>query len=330
MIENDKGEEFFGSEAEKAAYKTMGIIEKIRVGHEGYEAAIQGIKERIKESVYSREPSNCMLLGEGGMGKTSVADMFMSMMKKEVITENDMEISTVPAFYTSFKSARSLDALTSDILEQLGDPHPMAGKVGGKASRVLKLLKQCRTVIVFIDELHDLKNLGKRESREREQFIKWIKEICNECGPLICLMGINSCDDIFDGNDEMGRRFKHKFYLRSLGPGIEGDPGHLQSFLEDVCGEIIARTSVKSFPSTDNYLNVLRVYAATAGSPDFIMTLIKNAVLRTLLNGRADVEVEDFAEVWRSGCLDSTSIVKSNPFLSTQAQIAAEIRRKNV
>lgn len=329
MIENKKAVEFFENEAERKAYEAIGIIEKIRVGHKGFDDAINGIKERIKESVYSREPSNCMLLGEGGMGKTSVANMLMALMKKEVVIENDMEISTVPAFYTSFKSARNLNALTADILMQLGDPYPMAGKLGDKASRVIKLLKQCRTIIVFIDELHDLKNLSKRDSKERGQFIKWIKEICNECGPLICLMGINSCEDIFDGNDEMNRRFKHKYFLRPLGPGIDGDPGELKAFLEDVCGEIVNRTPVKSLPPVGVYLNVLRVYVATGGSPDFVMTLLKKAVLRTMLEGREVVTIEDFAEVWKSGCLDSQSKIRSNPFLATQAHIASEIRRNS-
>ena len=54
-------------------------------------------------------------VGEGGMGKTSVANMIVQSMKPEVIVEDDLEIRTIPAFYTSFRSSKSLDALTADM-----------------------------------------------------------------------------------------------------------------------------------------------------------------------------------------------------------------------
>lgn len=327
---NKQIEEFlFDDATEEQAYRAGGKVDKIRVGHDYFDAAIHGVKECMKESYVSREPVNCMLLGEGGTGKTSIAEMFISWMKPEVIIENDMEISTVPVFYTSFKTARTLEALTEDMLKKLGDPHPREGKVAQKAARVLELLKRCRTLIVFIDELHDLDNITVRGSKEWYQFIKWLKEISNECGPMICLMGTSACKGIFKGDNEMLRRFKHELMLRRLSPGTSEEPGLLQSFLVDMCQEIEKRTQIEGFPPVGEYLEALRIYAATKGNLDFIATLLKLSVIKTLLDGRKVVEIRDFAAVWEGGALNKMSLTSFNPFLASQAQIAAVIRKKS-
>jgi hypothetical protein len=268
-----------------------------------------------------------MLMGDGGMGKTSIATVLMKMFAPETVIENDFAIQTVPAFYTSFKSSRNLDALTTDILTKLNDPYPNSGKLSDKAARVLKLLKQCRTIIIFVDELHDLDGFEERDMRKLKVFFKWLKEISNECGPMICLMGVRNCHDIFDGDQEMARRFKKKYFLNQLTPGTRNDPGQLQEFLADARNEIINRTSVKSIPCMDDYLMSLRVFCATGGSPDFIMTLFKDAVRSALLDGNTAIDVNDFSKVWESGTLNASAVIKSNPFLASENQIAAALRR---
>lgn len=317
----------FSSEIEQNAYQAVAAIDKIRVGHIFFDGAVRGIRECMKESEYAREPANCMLLGEGGMGKTSVANMIVQSMKPEVIVEDDLEIRTIPAFYTSFRSSKSLDALTADMLTKLDDPNPNSGRVDDKASRVLELLVRCRTKIIFVDELHDLDGFETKESREMRILLKWIKAITNGGGPLTCLMGIENCHNIFEGNPEMARRFKRKLFLRPLNVGTREKPGLLQGFLRDVYGAVTAKSPIKSFPEA-GYLQTLQIFLATGGSLDFIMTLIKQAVLRALLEGRSHVDVSDYAAVWDQAILDDASVVPFNPFIASESQLATAVRER--
>lgn len=327
MLNIDDAARVFDSDSERKAYQAVAEIGKIRVGHFFFEGAIRGIGECIKASAYDREPVNCMLLGQGGMGKTSVAQLIIRSMKPETITEDDLKIRTVPAFYTSFRSGASLDALTTDMLRKLGDPASSSGKVLDKASRVLELLIRCRTKIIFIDELHDLDDFKKVSGEARPKLLKWVKAITNGGGPVTCLMGLESCHNLFEGDTEMGRRFKKKSFLRPLMPGTGEAPGLLEGFLTDLYREIVETTSVTSFPDA-SYLSVLQVWAATGGSLDFTMTLIKEAALRAMLDNRMAVEVRDFAAVWDTGVLDEASVMKFNPFLASHAQLATAIREK--
>lgn len=327
MLNIDEMKTLFKSDAEIEAYESAKEINKIRIGHEGFMNAMEGIRNCMKASVHEREPMNCMLLGDGGMGKTSLANVLMKIIKPETVIENDFEIQTVPAFYTSFKSSRTLDALTTDILKKLNDKYPNSGKPSDKAARVLTLLKKCHTKIMFIDELHDLDGFEERDMRKLKVFFKWLKAISNECGPMICLMGVRHCHDIFDGDPEMARRFKKKYFLNQLTPGTRSKPGQLQEFLADVRNEIVKRTSVKFVPCMDEYLMALRVFCATGGNPDFIMTLFKEAVKSALLDGNTAIDVNDFSKVWESGTLNSSSVVKINPFLASENQIASALRK---
>ncbi len=327
MLNKEDANKIFETDAEQVAYQAVAAIDEIRVGHEFFDGAISGIEECIKASAYAREPINCMLLGEGGMGKTSVARQIVQSMKPEVIKENDMETKTVPAFYTSFRSATSLDALTADMLKKLGDGKPESGKPEDKATRVLELLIHCKTKIIFIDELHDLDGFEKRNYAAMQKLLKWVKAITNGGGPITCLMGIESCHDLFEHDPEMARRFKRKFFLRRLMPGTKEQPGLLPGFLEDVYAEVMESTPLTSFPAMTDH-SVLQVWAATGGSLDFIMTLVKEAALLVMRANRTNIEIGDFAEVWDSGVLDDSSVFKFNPFLAAPSLLYTAIREK--
>ncbi|MHB1115582.1 TniB family NTP-binding protein [Sideroxydans sp.] len=330
MSTNTQPLELFTSQSEQQAYEVVAKIDKIRVGHPFFEGALNRINECLKASVFSVEPVNCMLLGDGGMGKTSVANTILKSMKPEVIREDDLETITVPAFYASFKSSTSLDLLLTDMLSKLGDPHPNIGKETDKASRFYKLLIQCRTKIIFLDELHDIEGFDARKKKVMKKFFKVMKSISNTRGPVTCLMGIPECHDIFRGDKEMSRRFKRQAIMRELAPGTEGNPGMLQNFVSDVYGKIIESTEIKGFP-TLSYASALQIYTATGGSPDYIMTLIKESVLHAMLNNRLTVEIGDFAKTWDAGLLNGSFlgtkiVVGFNPFLAKQEKLAKLFR----
>ncbi len=328
MLPLDSYNHLFKSEAEMLAYKSAIDINKIYVGHPSFMDSLNGIQHCMKATVFEREPMNCMLLADGGFGKTTLANYIIDEMHPETIIENNLEIRTVPAFYTSFKNIKTLDAIAADMLRKLNDPYPTKGKTSDKAERIFNLLKTCKTIIMFIDELHDLDGFESEDKSKLKEFFKWLKTLSNECGPMICVMGKKACDNIFLGDLEMERRFKNQYFLERLSPGTRNRPGYLGDFLESVVEEIKKRTLIKNFPLMSDYLMVLRVYMATGGSPEYIMTMFKAVVRNVILEGKESAKLEDFAMVWASSTLNAGSIMKSNPFLASENQIAAELRKK--
>ncbi|WP_148715521.1 TniB family NTP-binding protein [Chitinolyticbacter meiyuanensis] len=320
--------QLFESEAERQAYQAAAVIDKIMVAHPDAVSALNGIRHCIKSSVYSREPMGCMLLGAGGMGKTMLAEHIMRSLPQQTVIADDCEIDTTPSFYVSFKKAENLSDLTTEMLDRLNDLRARVGKPAARARRVRKLLLQCKTLIVFIDEMHDLRGLKKRDPRRVEEFLGWIKELSNERSLVLCLMGEPSCHDIFGGDDsnQMSRRFKAQFMLNPLTPGTKDQTGHLLPFLAEVGKQVLQRTPIQSLPPIHSYENALRFFAAAGGNLDFTMVLIKQAVITALKAGRTVVTMADFSDLWGAGITSKVSLVRLNPFDATDGQVAAAFR----
>lgn len=267
-----------------------------------------------------------MLLGDGGMGKTTIAQLIMNNMPSATIVENDCEIDTVPAFYMSLPSEGKLSSLTEEMLTRLNDVYPSAGTAGSQSKRINTLLKRCKTTIVFIDELHNLSLIRKKDELAGQRVSNWLKDLFNAEGPVICLVGTNDCKTIFDHDTQMSRRYKSKFILAPLLPGTSEEPGNLQRFLHTLSKEIVKRTSIKATPNFTSYNLALRVFAATQGNIDYASTLLKVAARHVLLAGRDVMTVPDLASVWDTGIFSAQSVTVHNPFTMTERALATAFR----
>lgn len=73
-------------------------------------AMIKNVIEKIEKSIFlsknSREPVNVLMTGIGGVGKTTASNHIVSGRRAVIIKEEDREITTIPAFYTSVSTLR--------------------------------------------------------------------------------------------------------------------------------------------------------------------------------------------------------------------------------
>jgi hypothetical protein len=143
-------------------------------------------------------------------------------------------------------------------------------------------------------------------------------------------MGHPDCSTLFESDNEMSRRFKYQFTLQSLNVGTKANPGHLIPFLEQVAFQILKRTDLHSLPPIHEYSNAFQIFAATGGNIDYVMTLIKQAVIKALLNQRRDVTREDLAEAWDSGICSGICRTHRNPFRMEPGELASAFREKRL
>ncbi|MGY2490079.1 TniB family NTP-binding protein [Cupriavidus sp. CP313] len=310
-----------GGDAPSLVY---GQIKAITIRHPDYKLAMEGIRECIRDSVHAPEPRGCMLVAEGGMGKTRLAEQLMKDLDDTPTRiRRRCEVKLRHAFYVSIDGKLSAEGLEEEILRELHDANPAGGSPQSKMARILEQFDQCETYIAIIDEAHQMAN-HKRLSAGIEGVLK--KLTASET--VVCLMAAKEGRELFRNDSQMARRFPI-LRLKPLMPGIPKEPGPLQGFLLGMRNEIIKRTPIRDMPDFEVYRNVLRMYVGAGGNISFTTTLLADAAKRAVRDGRENFTLEDLAAVWSIDNFDSVRLRScgENPFTADERTLGRAIRR---
>lgn len=318
------------SAQETAAIERVAKLDEVMIRHPDMDLALKGIQRCIALSEQYKEPVGCMLLAEGGMGKSSICQMINASLPGGIVQTGDAEVTLVPAFFAEVPSTVSVNYLATNILAGLHDVNPDVGTVAAKTKRIATLLQHCGTKVIFLDECHNLLNTTRRSASPNLVALRWFKSLVNNSGICVCLSGTPESEAIVDSDlsFQLPRRFKHRYRIQPLVPGSMDRPGTLYHFLTKMCGHIRDRFSLQNMPLIASYPETLRVYAATHGNLGYVMTLIKEALLMTWRQGGHAVSIEEFAKVWDLGTMGKASIARRNPFRISEGELAAEFRGK--
>lgn len=304
-------------------------LDKIIICHPDFNTAVRGIENCLEKSIAFREPVGCMLTGLGGNGKTTICKVVMSKIPAETKIINNCEKIIIPAFYCAIPSPATVKSVATAILIQLKDPNPFSGTTAQLTKRVCLLLKQCETRLIFLDEFHHLYDVLRNSTKVNTAVCNWIKSIVNETQIMFCLVGNTQFPLYLVQDSQLSRRFPKEFRMRPLQPSTQGDSGSIKPFLNEIISrskKVIDIDFVTDF-SEEHTCN--QIYAATSGNPAFVMSLLKEAIYITLLNGCRVVTVDDFSMAWEDGICSQSSLTKTNPFKMTAGILASNLRGKN-
>jgi len=307
----------------------VAALDSIFVTHRSLTEAIDGITECISWSRVSLEPKGVLLAGLGGAGKTTICRAILKRFPPEQVTFNKAVINTIPAFFCSVPSPSSIKALASQMLEKLGDPAPERGTASNMTKRLCKLLKECLTRVIIIDELHHLlKTKGRRHSNV-DEVCEWLKGITNGAGVMLCLVGTPACESILEtGDGQMSRRFAHRYRLQDLSCGTRDTPGELAGFLQRLAIDYSKSLGGLAMPDFQSHELVAKMWAATSGRPSFITLLLQKAILATLNGGRTSVTVNDLAYAFSEGLTIDVAQTTNNPFEMSEYQMTNAVLSK--
>jgi GTPase SAR1 family protein len=301
-------------------------FEKIIINHTDLARAISGIEGCVERTQAFHEPAGCLLLAEGGMGKTTVCNALVAKMPTENRENSKVHKTVIPAFYASIPPVTRLDLIISELLIQLHDPSPFAGPIEEKTKRFANLLRDCETKLILLDEFHDIYNKEKTKRKTCDEVVSWLKAIVNEYTVCICLVGTPFFPQKLLIEKEMARRFVFKFSLSSLLPGDQENLGELGGYLVALGNQVKSWLEIDDIPNFTSLFLSQQIYSATGGSPSFIAALFREGLLHAFRAGRNNLSIEDFSAVWDAGPMDSASLVKKNPFKMSPSMLAAHLR----
>jgi len=314
--------------SQQSIFSRVAQLDKIVVRHPALERARLGIEDCVAKTQFFREPVGSLLLGEGGMGKTTVCRSLLASMPESIKIDLRVSRTLVPAFYTSVPSPATVKSVAASLLAKLNDPSPLAGTTAHMTNRLCLLLAACETKLVLLDEIHHLFDIQKTTTRVNVQVCNWIKSVVNATKVSFCLVGMPSFAPILSIDSQLARRFPVQFHLTSFTTGTSENPGNLIPFLNEVRHHSIQKLELTAFPRFDQMHPMHQMYAATGGSPAFVMSLIKESILDALKTGTSSVSLENFAMAWDKGVTAQASLCRENPFRMSPGTLAGFIKGK--
>lgn len=148
------------------------------------------------------EPENVVLLGESGVGKSTLLTKYAG---KHSAIDHD-EFTEIPVLYVVLGPSPSPSVLASTLLRELGDPKWYAGKEKELTARLIHLIKICRVRVVILDEANHLIDRGGEKTQHSAA--DWLKRLVDATRVSFVLAGIPRTKRLLETNDQFRGRFR--------------------------------------------------------------------------------------------------------------------------
>lgn len=307
--------------------KIAAKLDDLIINHHSFHDAIVGIENCIKQNKFYKAPRGCLLVANGGFGKTTVGKVLACGMPQTIERTGRLITKKVPFLVATIPPSATIKRLASVLLRELGDPNPMIGDSTDLTERLCALLIQYETVSIFLDEFHHLFKLSKTHMMINKEVADWIKTIADRAHVCICLIGTEGFADFFYRESQYKRRFPQAFKIEPLKTDNRKDGGNIAAFFNEIRNFIENETHIRFHDKFDTYPFYEQLYLATAGIPAFVKMLCQDLILIALENTEdAKIHTGYFSMAWKKGNMDTVCITKKDPFLMSSSQIAEYFR----
>lgn len=266
-----------------------------------------------QHSKYAAEPQCILLMGEQGTGKTTIGNKYLAQYPAYRDEEGDMKI---PVFRIQIPAMANPNSLSTALLKGLRDPLYQKGNNIHRTDRLVDLLESCGTELIIMDEFQHFVD------RKTDNFIgktsDWLKNLINDTGIPILLIGMPNSHKILDLNPQLKRRFPIQHQLEGFSFETTEEQNEFQKLLRMI-GKHLPLTS--SF-SMDDWETGLRFFKGTRGKISELMALLRSATTLALTAPTPLITYELLAKVWqqRNPNFRQQTI---NPFLEDANKVLA-------
>ncbi|MGQ1623990.1 TniB family NTP-binding protein [Acinetobacter baumannii] len=290
--------------------------------YDEFSFALSGITECMHLSIANNKPICSLLLGAGGVGKSTIALVLKNRHKPFTEIKNGFEKRCIPVFYLPVPSPITIKSLTIRMLEELGC-NDQKGTSEQLNYRLRVLLKECETKLILLDEFHHIYSTTAKRNRTSENVANWVKTLADESKISICLIGLPDLQMNLFLDTQLARRFSHVFTLPTLSliSKNKDKAATLIIFLSQL-EKFIDQQFNLNFSShlfSDDFSK--RIYLATSGYQAYIVELIYHSCLTALSDNRLTVSINDFDHAYSKKGILYKPMTKKNIFCLTPFEI---------
>lgn len=276
--------------------QTLSNLRNFICHHSDFSNALSAIEECMQMSQMNNQPNGCLLLGDGGVGKSTICKLIKSKHKSYKSIEDNMEKLIVTAFYFPVPSPITIKSLAIRMLEELGcTDHRGTSEQLNYRLRIL--LKECKTQLIMLDEFHHIYSSSAQKNKTSENVANWIKTLADETKICICLIGLPNIQENLFIDSQLARRFSRVLKLNPLKLDNHQE-GTLIPFLKQTSIYMSKNFNISFDPDITSNDLLKRIFLATTGYQAYVMQLIYQSCLCALKNNRSIVALSDFHEAY--------------------------------
>lgn len=297
------------------------LIESILVPHTAFKKATDQLEQCYRYSETAIEPISMAIVGESRTGKSRCISSFML---KHPSTRRH-EAKHVPVVYVSTPAAPTKNLLAQEMLLQMGDEKFDKGDETGKTYRLRKLLKECGTRMVIIDEFQHF--VDKASERVAYQVADWLKLLIDSTKVALVVAGLPNCIKVLDYNEQLDGRLLPPITLPRFN-WTDGD--HREEFVGIVSAFDEAMRDYFDFPSLNSGEIAFRLFCASGGLIGYLTKILRLAVWNAIDSGQKRITLDDLGKAYEAAVrqkdLDATGLSPFSPeFLLTPSATILEL-----
>lgn len=248
-----------------------------------------------------------------GTGKTTLIKEFV---KKYPIVESSDQM-TIPVLKADAPENGSPKSLLENLIIAIDEGNSCTGNVSALCRSFIALSKSSSVQLILIDEANDFMNSHSKKDFNTTR--KVLKKICDAGFPVI-LVGTEEIHNLISHmpSKEFSRRFRLSNTYEMLPFKLDTE-AHRDEF-KDLLEELDSLINLVQ-PSLFSEENVTKIYIATNGLMDDVMSLIRRAAKHAVEEKSPSIKANHLEQAFETEITSSYVNIPDNPFSCSLRQI---------
>lgn len=289
------------------------LVERIFIKSPRFLRVRNMIERCHQHSKISAEPECLLITGWQGTGKTTLYKSYAEGFPRRVTDEG----AQVPVLATTIPVPATVKSLATQLLHAMGDPKAGEGTGTSQTLRLLGLAEDCGVELIILDEFQHF--IDRDSNSILGEVADWLKNLINNSGTPVVLLGMPYSDIILRANAQLERRFTTRVSLEPFGWEEKAKRDELKTFLSHLDVKLpLPKQSNLSLHET-----AFRLYCATNGYVGYLMKLVRGAAHLAIDRSCARIDLELLAEAYEER-LAGSAPGRANPFTAATEKLAAK------